>query len=91
MSGKAVTHSARPGADCLVHPLVPLVESMKIITEQMWPAVVLPVQKHVSFSTQECEGHAHQECNIYRETLLPLLYSYSQCPAVISGSQDFSK
>jgi len=48
MNGKTVTHSTRPDGGCVVPPLVPLVGSMKIITEQMWPTVVVPVQKHVS-------------------------------------------
>lgn len=48
MSGKAVSHSARPDGRCVVPPLVPSVGSMKIITEQMWHTVVAPVQKHIS-------------------------------------------
>lgn len=48
MSGKAVTHSTTPDGGCVVPPLVPLVGSMKIITEQMWPTVVVPVQKRVN-------------------------------------------
>lgn len=43
-----MTHGTRPDGGCVVPPSVPLVGSMKIITEKMGPTVVVPVQKHVN-------------------------------------------